>query len=410
MTCPGGSNSYVPSLGNEKKKRYGDDKFVTHNHVSIFDEHSGDEENLDIEFTPEVLGQIVSQNNDRINDGAGCPIIVDGHTNEDGEPEEDCIVGWADNFSVDEFGKDKKAIYCDMHFTKERYNEVKSLAAGMDLPRRSVELWQDNVVDPIRLKAFEKPVLDVIALLGKTRPARSLPQSNEKYFEKNKSKSKYQYELKGESTMDEQTLKQILESVMQLPCMRWCDEQMQKAQLAAEQPDEAAPALEDKKPDDKKEVFADDEEEDKDKKEVFTDEEKKPDEDEEKSQMAHNQMKRKYSRLESEHKALFAKVAELERKERVATRTNALLQLEAEGYQFSMADEVADYKDCSNEVFTKHIKSIKANYKKAPLGVELKPVGIPDGGIDPTPIKLSPHDVTAQAVAKARELYSKKGA
>src|SRR4051794_34141580 len=105
--APGAADTLVSSLDN--------DKWITKRRVAIFDQHDGAEEGLAIDFTPDVLQTIVDQNNDRVKKGSLVPITVGGHTEGDGTPPDDeDIVGWAENFFLDVLDDDTKAIFCDM--------------------------------------------------------------------------------------------------------------------------------------------------------------------------------------------------------------------------------------------------------------------------------------------------------
>lgn len=191
-----------------------------------------------------------------------------------------------------------------------------------------------------------------------------------------------------EGTMDNQLLQEVLQAVMELPCMKWCEGQM--AQQEPAKLDEPAQMEE------PKEESLD-----------------KPDEGEKedehvgpaKLKMQFDQEKIRYAKLDNEYKTLFAKVADLERKERIADRKSVLTQLFAEGFQFDLADELEMVADYEPAKFSKHVSWIKKNFRKAPIGVDIKTVSLPEEGGSVTPPALTPRDVMLQATEKAFAKY-----
>lgn len=204
----------------------------------------------------------------------------------------------------------------------------------------------------------------------------------------------------------------ILQAVMSLPQMKFIEELMQQQQQqeqpapeapAEAAPQEAAPAEEpvkeqyeqEEEPKEEK-----DEEQPSDDKEKFGCEEdqetKEPEIGKEKLRMQFDQHKRKYAKLESDYKALYSKVAVIERRERRADRKASLMQLEAEGYVFDHAEELDTVQDYDQAKFSKHCSNIKKNYKKAPVGMNLRPRS-EEGGI----AQADPHQVMLQAHNKS---------
>jgi hypothetical protein len=181
--------------------------------------------------------------------------------------------------------------------------------------------------------------------------------------------TKHKYLQKKENTMEAEELKQILEAVMSLPAMQYCEAQMQKAQSEAESPpEEGKMAYEEK---DKLDVEGNGEDDDEGNNLLNAVEGEEPEK--AKLRMQYQQTRRNYAKLEQDHKALFAKVAELERNERVANRKNDLMQLDAEGFVFDLSEELDVVADMQPERFSKHISSMRKNYKKGPIGVKLNP-------------------------------------
>lgn len=398
---PGGSNTFIPSLGKDNKHNFDEANFEKLEGVPIFDEHPGSEEDLEIDFTPEMLQRIIDRCNARIKDTGDYPVVTDGHTSD--EQPNPPVLGFAANFRMGEIGRQnpRKCIYCDLFIHKEKMQRAK------ELPRRSIELWvNDLTADNIVLEKARSPI-DTVSLLGATRPARDLGVM----FQKN-GERKAKYEIRG--SMDKQALEEIIKAVMELPAMKWCEQQMASQQQAQEPgkegfEDEGATFDDEKKPEEEKPEM----------KEAKFEEVKKDDQDveaanddhevgKEKLRMQFDQQKRKYAKLESEYKTLFAKVAMLERKERRADRKAQLMQLEAEGFVFDLADELETVQDMEPARFNKHVTCIKKNYKKAPIGVQLKPAPVPEEGGSLAPAVKTPHEVLLEASKTAQEKYQKR--
>lgn len=385
---PGGGDTFVPAQG--KKKHFSEDEYELISSVPIFDEHKGAEEEIDeIDFTPEVLQMIIDRCNQRIKDTGDFPVVTDGHSEGDKEAP---VLGFADNFQLGEIGniKPRKCIYADLHIRKDKVGRAR------ELPRRSIELWlKDLTTNYINLS---RPPIDTVSLLGATRPARDL--GNLIFAKKSESPAKYKREVK---MVDQAMLEEVLKAVCELPAFKWIEDQMKAAQAPAETPAEepAKAEYEEEKHEDKPkdeehkdEVSNFEEEEHKDEKEVGP----------EKLRMQYDQQKRRYAKLDSDYKALFAKVGELERKERVADRKAQLMQLEAEGFQFDMAEEIELVQDYEPAKFAKHLSHIKKNYKAAPVGVKRFNAVVPDEA--PAATK-SPRDVMIEATNEALKKYSK---
>jgi hypothetical protein len=365
--APGGSNTSVPTLGDKKKQplKIEFDNYQVVEGVPVFDAHDGKEEGLDIQFDAEVLKQIVEQNNSRIEDTGDLIPVTDGHTSEDHQPD---ILGYAYNFTLGQIGRQnpRPCIIADMAFPKENMERVKQL------PRRSIELWPDLVIDPIALKEADEPVLDSIALLGAERPARDLGMM----FQKNSNhKCKYRYEVRAdkEPMNPEEVIKQCIEALTNTPEFSYLRELMQQKQAEAQQYEEEEQKAEEPKPDTEEngdEGVKEDEGEDEDKLEPA------------KLRMQRDQERRRYAKLDADYKALFAKVEALERDKRIANRKADLLALEGEGFAFDMAEELEYVQDMEPKMYSRHIAKIKKNYSKAPLNSNIKPAPVPaDGGV-----------------------------
>jgi hypothetical protein len=77
----------------------------------------------------------------------------------------------------------------------------------------------------------------------------------------------------------------------------------------------------------------------------------------------------KYAKAYHDIKESYGKrIADMERKARVAERKNELMQLEAEGYEFDFSQELKDVADLPVEQYSKHKERIRKCYRKAPIG------------------------------------------
>ena len=158
--------------------------------VPVLDQHTCGDDVYDLDRLKRIA--------DTMNRRTPAAIVI-GHTSDDGDEQE--IVGYADNWRVVD-----GYLCCDMHFydkeTPKRY------------PRRSAEIWVDyDVVDPI-------------ALLGSSPPARPLPLVVPEHsadavvakFSYNKHGMRVrQYslpELPGDSTMPMEQYKDIVTAVL----------------------------------------------------------------------------------------------------------------------------------------------------------------------------------------------------
>ncbi len=179
--------------------------------------------------------------------------------------------------------------------------------------------------------------------------------------------------------MDNEQLKSILEAVMSLPAMQWCAQQMEKSQ---QEPEKLAYSEEEKVEGEPGEVLEE---------EIKDDEEVAP----AKLRMQYDQARRKNAKLEADYKAMFAKVAQIEKDKTIADRKNELMQLEAEGYEFDMADEVETVSDLEPARFSKHIALMRKNYRRAPIGITFNNV------VQPNFDQPKPKPYNAHAVMEA---------
>jgi hypothetical protein len=398
---PGGGNTFVPALGKKKPvAQYDADGFHTLKNIPVFDAHDGRGEDLDVQFDEPMLKRIVEQCNSRIRDTGDEVPITDRHTSEDPHAEEPEILGYACNFSMGTVGKTnpRPCIMADLKIHKSKMAKAKTL------PRRSIELWPDLCIDPVVLKKADKPAIDSVALLGSERPARDLGL----LFAKNKNcNATYQYEISPEESMNPNDLQQVIEALMATPEFAFIKDLMAKEQSEPAQMEEERDEMEEEPA-----KMADDPDKDaEEEKEILVGKEEEKEEEElldpAKLRMQRDQQKRRYAKLETQYNNLSAKVAELEKDKRIAQRKSQLLQLEAEGFVFDFTDELEYVADLEPARYSKHLAKIKKNYKKAPVGVNVKVAAIPAEGGLPTGAS-DPQEVMRQAAVRASEKYSNR--
>jgi hypothetical protein len=321
--------------------------------VALFDEHVRD----GITFDRQRLERIAANCNKRILDtGDRCP-LVPGHQPDDKPEEEVTILGWADNFVVGEWGmvEPRSCIFADLLFTPEMWEVAKGL------PRRSIELWMAD---------SDEAFIDPVALLSSSTPHRDLGLL---YSKKNAGQgSNYRYELKGGRVDKDELKKMVCELIKEY--MAEADEKKAEDKPSDEEPQKSEAAEEEKKKDE-------------------------ADEDKEKLKNERDQFARKYARLETDHKLLASRLADLEKKERVSTRKADLLQIEAEGVLFDMNEELASVSDLGDKEYTKHLDVMRKRYSRSPVGVHVPVASMPAHGVS----KLNT-ELTQDQVRKAAEL------
>lgn len=295
------------------------------------------------EFNEQVLREFVANTNQRIADTGDYPPLYLNHTRkenyEGNEPlpaeEQPPLVGFAFAFRVGTIGdlNPRPAILATFMYLKTKYEQAR------EFTRRSPELW------------VEDRVIDAIALL-KHRPERNLGV----LYEKSINDDKYSHMEKDE------LIKACLEAVSALPQIMYINDVMKKQEEAAKMEAIKEQSGEEDNP------MMDNEEEvdikiDNKNKEEDAAYEKEP----EKMKMQHDQQKRKYAKLEMEHKNLQDRLAAMETKSRLAERKAELLQLEQEGIQFDFAEEFDHVKDMETVHYEKHLGRMRKCYNKAPI-------------------------------------------
>ena len=390
-TTPGGTNACVPSLDDDRRKYSEDGGHVVLDDVPLFDAHDGAEEGLDgVQFDAALLQKIVDACNARGRDTGDWPPVLDRHTSDDPSAPQPEVLGYACDFKLGRIGKvrPRPCVMATLRIRKDKWEKARQL------PRRSIELWTDDLaIDPVVLSKERSPI-DSVALLGGERPARDLGLLA---AGKAGPRRRYSRELQGGTLDTEQIIKQVLDALAQSPEMAFIRELMAKqedAGLAQEEKpdmayseDEAMPATEAK---------ADDVE---------------GEEDEDKLsparlRMQRDQERRRYAKLQAAHDQLAAKVASLERSERVAARKADLLGLEAEGVSFDMGEELELVQDMEPARYSRHLATMRKRYQRAPVGVSIKPAPVPADGGTPESL-LTPDKVYEAAIRTAHERYGK---
>jgi hypothetical protein len=379
-TMPGGANAFVPDT-DSIKKRFSEKEFITVKRP-IFDEHD-QLENEEWKTTPEVLSRIIDRFKERAADTGDYPVVTDGHTPDDPDKRQPDVLGFATDFSLGRIGKVKprKAIIAEMKIYRDKAARLKTL------PRCSVELWPDMVADPVVLHPDKHPI-DTIALLGAERPARDLGLMYSKIAN---GKHRYSHtfpDLDEKDTMTPDEIKRLV-----IDCISEWETSRKAKEAEACQTDAQPMEYEEDKAGDLEEM-PEEKEVVPDGGEVEEDEAVEP----AKLRMQRDQLKRRYAKLEADHKKLAAEVEGMKKKARLSERKADLMQLEGEGFIFDMADEVEYIADLEPKRYSLHLKKIKKNYKQGPVNVAAVPAATPG---ETTAVR-SPADVYAQVGMQTR--------
>jgi hypothetical protein len=360
---PGATTTYAPALPDNKKRkqmRYAEDDFVVDPHVAIFDAHDGNEEGYDINFDANVLKTICANTNKRINDTGDMSPIYAGHIEDElPESEQGELLGFATNFHMGTIGDvdPRPCIFADFKWLKTKYEKAK------EYPRRSIELWLDDMV------------VDCVASL-KRRPQRNLGL----LFKKNNSKAKYRRILEKEhmgeihtpdTALPEPQAPNDWTKLVRDEVVKYVGEYM-KANFPVDMEKE-----EEEEEENESEVES-----------VNIEVEQGEDEEEEEGEMEpaklkaqRNQSRRNYKKLLTAHKALEDKVLKLEKAARLAERKADLLELEASGIAFDIGEELSYVEDLDAVKYQKYLGKIKKNFMKAPIGVKIEQAKVEAPGI-----------------------------
>ncbi len=377
---PGAGGTFVPSGSYKVKKETfseDSDEYVVLKNVPIFDE--------DDEYPPERLQEIVKVNNSRSRDtGDVCPIVV-GHTSDDQkEIDKPPIVGFASDFKVEKIGKvnPRAAITATFSVLKDYVKRF---------PRKSVELWADGVIDPI-------------ALLGHSRPAKDLSPIT--FNKKSGKTTKYSYnvfastgdemdkeELVGlvNTTLEESSIGQYVKKLMDEPedeeTVKASEDEVsegvskeaasEEAVKTEEAPNESPStgSVEDseEKPEEKPEKKSEDEEES-----------------DERTKLQKHALINALDYAKNEVSKYQAAMFEAQKDATFARREADLARLNQE-FTFNLVDELDYVRDLGAEQYAKHLQIIRTRYSKYPVNkVNVETVRMDDGGAEPnmTPEKV----------------------
>jgi hypothetical protein len=363
--APGGTTAFVPSVEERKNQRYEDGDFIVEPNVALFDAHDGHEEDLDIVFDEGLLQKIVDNTMRKIADTGDMPPVYCGHL-DDAKPEYEQgeLLGFVDDLRLGEIGnlEPRACIYGTIKWRKDKVD------MALEYPRRSIELSLDvmEIDNLAALKSRPQRNLGVLYKKVKGKVAR--------YARYLKEQDMTEYHIpdpKLEAPKSETPwVKEIMTHLMELPQMKWCEEQMKKMS-AEDKPEEVKVEVD----------------------ESHEDEEEH--EGPEKLKAQRNQSRRQYAKLLASHKSLEERLAKMEKAATLATRRADLIELEASGVQFDIGEELDYVADLDNVKYGKHLARMAKNYNKAPIGVTLQP-------------SLAPDESTKNEVSSnAHEVYSK---
>lgn len=349
--APGGATTFVPSVEDERKnQRYEEGDFVVEPNVALFDAHDGREEDLDIVFDEALLQQIIDNTMRKIHDTGDMPPVYCGHL-DDNKPEYEQgeLLGFVDDLRLGEIGnlEPRACIYGTIKWRKDKVD------MALEYPRRSIELSLDvmEIDNLAALKSRPQRNLGVLYKKVKGKVAR--------YARYLKEQDMTEYHIpdpKLEAPKSETPwVTEVMKHLMELPEMKWCSEQMKKMS-EEDKPEEVKVEVDESHE-------ADDEEEH---------------EGPEKLKAQRNQSRRQYDKLLASHKSLEERLAKVEQEATLATRRADLIELEAEGIQFDIGEELDYVADLDQAKYSKHLAKMRKNYNKAPIGVSIQPSLAPD--------------------------------
>lgn len=315
------------------------------------------------EYTLDDLETLVEKNNNREKSTCDLAPIVVGHTDpERMEHEQPPIIGYAKNYRLANF-MERPTIIADLFIRKDKLKLYK------DHPRRSPEIFDDGIIDPI-------------SVLGATSPRNDLAL---RFQKKTNNPTTYSNRRKMDTNND--LVAQVLEALKSSDVFKWCESKMQEEQAPVEEvaPVEDAEQFESN-------VLEDAEEQDDEAtpmKRKFSEEDEAEDKGDklkakkcmskDKIRLERDELARKYSRLESQNANMKERFAKLERQTRRAERERDLLRLREQGFEFEMNDELDTVTDQTPERFAKYLAHIKKNYRRLPNANHLIPAMEPEG-------------------------------
>lgn len=135
--------------------------FIVRKNVPIFMEH--DDAVAGTKVDKARLQELAEINNRRTRESGTPGSIVIGHT--PGRKEEEIQhVGYKKNYHVGTFGPEQKlGLLCDFYYKPEKYSKA------MEYPHRSIELWNDGIIDTVSVLA-RTPQLDLGLLIPEAGP------------------------------------------------------------------------------------------------------------------------------------------------------------------------------------------------------------------------------------------------
>lgn len=350
------ANVQLPELDNPEK-------FVVIPNVAILDQ--------DEDFDEAFLRQTVERTNARTKDGDYIVLTIGHTTDEDEEQNQPEPIGYSPGVKLGTLG-DRLAILADLYIAKDELDNA------LSFPRRSVELWHDD----------DGGFIDIVSLLRRT-PARNLGLVTAK---KDGHLTRYSRHFNGALMINEE-IKAELSTYA-----KFAEPQTATSGTTATPPPSLA-------------RFEKEEDEDKDEDEDVKDDEsmddcetmeKDEDEDEEKDvneyaapsgtntfvpgtvdskerkRMAADQARIKLNRLSKELKKVKSERDHLLLKLRRSERERDLTQLEAEGFVFDRAEELAYVETLNDKTYEGHLNRIRSRYRRSPVGQKAVPTASPE--------------------------------
>lgn len=338
-----------------------DSEFTIFENVAIFDE--------DADHSPERLAELVEINNQRVADtGDECPIII-GHTSNDlPEIDQPEIVGYASNFVMGVIGniRPRAAILATFKILSSCIDRVRKF------PRRSVELWDDGVIDPIAIVGASTPRKD----LGLLTYTRKKGHGITRYSSNTLSGD----DMSENITVDKDELIALIAQVIEQ------SEVGQYVKQLMEQPkDEPSEGEADASSDDEPKDEPKDDEADKNEASPGGNNTSPPSDDDDdqdkeknsKDKFARERLAEQYARQLSEKQN---EIDDLQHKYTRSQRERELLTL-ANEYSFAIDEELEYVSGMTTEQFEKHVQLIRKRYRKAPVNMKpINPKPLSDSG------------------------------
>ena len=325
--------------------------------IAILDEHDlvDDKGDVVMSIDAKKLYQIAENNNRRVKEtGDSTPIVI-GHTkdgaSEDTQPE---IVGWAENFTVKNlFNTGRKAIFVKAKFNASKINKVKNF------PRRSVELWlRKNLVDPISLLGATTPERDLGVLkFSSDGEKKYVVDSPEEEGDEKPTKPPPKKDKKPMGDTDS-IVQEVMAAIQETDVWKFMEQQMNAEESQVDEGQEELPLDEGNVPADPAAMGGGDPQ-------SYSPSAASgmntfpPDK-------ALMKAKGEISKLQSRYKSVHQENTDLVRKLRRAERRADLIQLEAEGYNFDLEEELDDMEDLTEDKYQRALDKVR-RYQKAPV-------------------------------------------